>query len=221
MSLDAFGITHSYDDDPVLADVQLSLAAESSVAIMGSSGCGKTTLLSVLGLLLAPRAGTVAFDGRSSSTMDEPERARLRGERIGFVFQTAQLVGSLRAWENVVVPARFRAGKAAGAAARARDLLDGFGLSDYAEHFPHQLSLGQRRRIALARALLLDPALVIADEPTDDLDADNARFVADTLFARTQEGGSLIVATHDRVLAERADAILMLEDGHLDPVSDT
>ena len=199
----------------VLSDVTFSLDRGKSLAIVAPSGAGKSTLLSIAGLLLRPTSGDVLIDGESTAAMPDDARSALRAGKIGFLFQHTQLVGSLRAIENVVLPAEFAAmqgqGSAAGTTERAAELLAQFGLAERMYHFPSQLSVGQKRRIATARALIAQPDLIIADEPTNDLDPENAAKVVDALFAPVVEGrAGLLIATHDAELAERADAVFRL-----------
>ena len=182
-----------------------------SLAFVSPSGSGKSTLLSMLGLLLSSTTGTVVVDGQDSDALGDKELSRLRRETFGFVFQHTQLVGSLRAVENVMAPANFAGKLPFDARERAEQLLGGLGLADRLMHYPYQLSIGQKRRVSVARALLLDPPIVIADEPTNDLDADSSSSVADTLFERAANGGILLFATHDRELASRASRVMHLE----------
>lgn len=211
MLLELRDIAKSYDDVVVLDGVGIELDKGSSMAVMAPSGGGKSTLLSIAGLLLAPTEGTVLIDGVDSGTLSDDERSHLRADKIGFLFQHTQMIGSLRAVENVTVPARFASKPTPDVAQRAKELLVGLGLEDRMQHFPHQLSIGQRRRVATARALVNEPALIIADEPTNDLDAENAAAVMDALFGRVASGqAALLYATHDAELASRADTVVRL-----------
>lgn len=218
MYLELKGVCKSYGEGAVLKDVSFGLEKGRSLAVVAPSGAGKSTLLSIAGLLLSPDAGSVLVDGRDVTELDDDARSLVRGRKVGFLFQHTQLVGTLRAWENVAVAADFaRAGaRDAGGAAntcadavkqRSIELLESLGLADRVYHFPHQLSVGQKRRIATARALINEPELIIADEPTNDLDRANAERVVDALFARVRAGRSaLLFATHDMAVAARADA---------------
>lgn len=203
------GLGKAYGDAVILENTSLSVRPGEAVAFMSPSGSGKSTLLSMLGLLLTPTAGSIKLDGREVLGLPDAELSELRLRTFGFIFQHTQLVGSLRALENVLVPARFAKG-VAGAEQRARALLEGLGLGERLYHYPHQLSIGQKRRVAMARALLLKPPVLIADEPTNDLDAASCQGVADALFAHAREGGVLLFATHDEALAARADRIMRL-----------
>ena len=201
----------SYDGNVILENISFTAEAGDSIAFVWPSGSGKSTLLSMLGLLLSSTTGTVVVDGQDSDALGDKELSRLRRETFGFVFQHTQLVGSLRAVENVMAPANFAGKLPFGIRERADQLLDGLGLDDRLMHYPYQLSIGQKRRVSVARALLLDPPIVIADEPTNDLDADSSASVADTLFERAANGGILLFATHDCELASRASRVMHLE----------
>ena len=201
----------SYDGNVILENISFTAEAGDSIAFVSPSGSGKSTLLSMLGLLLSSTTGTVVVDGQDSDALCDKELSRLRRETFGFVFQHTQLVGSLRAVENVMAPANFAGKLPFGIRERADQLLDGLGLDDRLMHYPYQLSIGQKRRVSVARALLLDPPIVIADEPTNDLDADSSASVADTLFERAANGGILLFATHDCELASRASRVMHLE----------
>ncbi len=203
----------TYGDDVILEGVSFEARSGESIAFVSPSGSGKSTLLSMMGLLLSPTTGTVVVDGQDVSDLDDRALSILRRTIFGFVFQHTQLVGSLRARENVEAPARFERARGLpfSLSERAAHLLEEVGLGDRQDHFPFQLSIGQKRRVALARALMLDPPVVIADEPTNDLDGESARSVADRLFQRTEEGGILLFATHDLELAARADRVMRLQ----------
>lgn len=215
----ATGITRAYGDAVILDGVDFEARAGSSVALVGASGSGKSTLLSILGLLLTPTSGTVEIDGMAVTGLTDDEVSRLRQRTIGFVYQHAQLIGSLRAWENVAVPARFLVGESKMSKAdikeKAHAMLAQFGLGDRCGHYPYQLSIGQKRRIALARALFLDPPVIIADEPTNDLDAANSEGVASALFEKAEQGCVLMFATHDDRLYRRADIVYGIEQAKL------
>lgn len=213
MYLELKGVRKSYGEGVVLKDVNLGLDKGESLAVVAPSGAGKSTLLSVAGLLLSPEAGSVLVAGQDVTALDDDARSLVRGCKVGFLFQHTQLVGTLRAWENVAVAADFARGGGASSAdaeavkRRSIELLESLGLADRVHHFPHQLSVGQKRRIATARALINEPELIIADEPTNDLDRANAERVVDALFARVEAGKSaLLFATHDMDVAARADA---------------
>ena len=202
----------------VLRDVTFTVPDGAFVAIVGPSGSGKTTLLGLLAGLDVATRGTVLLDGADMSQMNEDRRARLRGEKVGFVFQSFQLIPTLTALENVQVPLELRGDD--GAPARARDLLARVGLGDRAHHFPNQLSGGEQQRVAIARAFSNAPRLLFADEPTGNLDSDTGAHVVELLETLNRESGTtVILVTHDLTLAHRAQRIIRLADGAV--VSDT
>ncbi len=184
------------------------------VAIVGPSGSGKSTLLGLIAGLDAPTAGSVWIDGVDITGLDEDALAKLRGEKIGFVFQFFHLIPSLTAYENVSVPMEIRG--LPGAAKRARALLDEVGLTGRAHHYPSQLSGGEQQRVALARALANDPPIVLADEPTGNLDSANGRHIMELLtnIHRVRQT-TLILVTHDAELAALADTRITLRDGRV------
>jgi putative ABC transport system ATP-binding protein len=207
----------------VLRDINLAVEAEGFVAIVGPSGSGKTTLLGLLAGLDRPTAGSVTLDGHNLNGLNEDQRARFRAERVGFVFQTFQLIPSLTALENVLVPIELRGGGGNGAAGmerRAITLLERVGLGDRTHHYPAQLSGGEQQRVALARAFAGEPKILFADEPTGNLDADTGRAVIDLLVALNREARTtLVLVTHDVELARRARRVIRLAGGHI--VSDS
>ena len=209
--LEVKGLGKSYGDQTILEDISFTVRSGESVAFVSPSGSGKSTLLSMLGLLLSSTTGTVVVDGQDTDDLDDQQLSALRRNVFGFVFQHTQLVGSLRAVENVEAPALFAKGLPFNVRERAEGLLRSVGLGERLEHYPFQLSIGQKRRVALARALMMDPPVIIADEPTNDLDAKSAQSVADQLFARVEEGGILLFATHDADLATRATRVMHLK----------
>jgi putative ABC transport system ATP-binding protein len=196
----------------VLRDVSFTVPDRAFVAIVGPSGSGKTTLLGLLAGLDTPSAGSVVLDGTELTQLDEDARARLRGEKVGFVFQSFQLIPTLTALENVTVPLELRGER--GAAARARDLLARVGLADRAHHFPSQLSGGEQQRVAIARAFSNEPRILFADEPTGNLDTANGGRVIELLESLNREAGTtILLVTHDAVLARRAGRVIQLSDG--------
>ena len=202
----------------VLRDVSFTIAQGSFVAIVGPSGSGKTTLLGLLAGLDTPTRGTVVLDGADLVTLSENDRARLRGEKVGFVFQTFQLIPTLTALENVQVPLELRGSD--GAAERARELIDRVGLGARAHHFPTQLSGGEQQRVAIARAFANSPRILFADEPTGNLDNATGQRIFELLQSLNSDSGSTIVlVTHDSTLASRATRIIRLLDGAI--VEDT
>ena len=232
--LQAEGLGRSFAHEAVFANLDLTLARSSSIAIVSPSGMGKSTLLFVLGLLLDKTAGSLKVYGNEASELDVATLARHRRLDIGFIFQHTHLIGSLRVLDNVLVGAnllhrgdaeilnaRLDSNRRA-LRERAQELLVSFGLAERLQHFPHQLSVGQKRRVAVARALLLKPPLIIADEPTNDLDTKNAEKISESLFEAVAAGHALVYATHDEDLAKKADSVIDLEKRRLNlyPKSD-
>ena len=196
----------------ILHPLTLDVPDGQCLAIIGPSGSGKSTLLGLIAGLDAPTSGEILIDGVDITRLDEDALARLRGEKIGFVFQFFHLVPSLTALENIQVPMEI-AGRA-DAEARAQALLDEVGLHDRGHHYPSQLSGGEQQRVAIARALANDPPLVLADEPTGNLDSTNGRHILDLLLqVRRTRKVTLVLVTHDLTVAAVADARLVLRDG--------
>ncbi|SFC20459.1 putative ABC transport system ATP-binding protein [Halobiforma haloterrestris] len=203
-----------------LDGVSLSIPRGSYTAIMGPSGSGKSTLMNLVGCLDTPTEGTVIVDGKDVTALSERERTRLRGTQVGFVFQTFNLMPRLTALENVALPQTFQGVGRDERRERARDLLARVGLADREDHLPSELSGGQRQRVALARALVNDPALVLADEPSGNLDTDTEADVLD-LFAEFHDAGTtMVVVTHERHVAERAERIVHLLDGRIERIEE-
>lgn len=202
----------------VLKDITFSLEPGGFLAILGPSGSGKTTLLGLLAGLDRPSAGEVYLDGQELGGLNEDQRARLRGEKIGFVFQAFQLLPTLTAQENVQVPLELRG--APNAARRARELLGRVGLSGREHHYPAQLSGGEQQRVALARGFSIGPKVLFADEPTGNLDAGTGATIIDLMVELNQDlGTTLVLVTHDLDLAARAHRTIRLADGKV--VADT
>ena len=198
-----------------LTNVSLAIAAGEYVAITGPSGCGKSTLLHLLGAVDTPTAGAVAFEGRDLAAMSEAERSRLRLTRIGFVFQRFFLLPMLTAAENVELPQAEAGATTAARRERTRELLDYVGLADRAGHLPSQLSGGEMQRAAIARALANRPALLLADEPTGELDESTSDHIADLFERVNADGTALLVVTHNPVLAARASRRLAMSSGRI------
>ena len=197
----------------ILHPLDLFVPSGQCLSIVGASGSGKSTLLGLIAGLDAPSTGQILIDGTDITALGEDALARLRGERIGFVFQSFHLIPSLTALENVLVPMEI-AGRR-DAASRAQSLLHEVGLEDRSHHYPSQLSGGEQQRIAIARALSNEPRIVLADEPTGNLDTANGRHVVDLLLGINRTRGTTVVlVTHDAALAGLADARLNLRDGH-------
>ena len=198
----------------ILHDVSLEIARGEAVAIVGASGSGKTTLLALLAGLDVPSAGTVHLDGADLFALDEDGRARLRRERVGFVFQSFQLLPALTALENVMLPLELKGRRDARAA--ATEMLDRVGLSQRLSHYPRVLSGGEQQRVALARAFVMQPALLLADEPTGSLDFATGATVMDLMFDMNREAGTtLVLVTHDPEIAKRCQRQLRMEAGRL------
>ena len=198
-----------------LRQLDLAIAAGEYVAVMGPSGSGKSTLLNLLGLLDRPNAGTYRLEGRDVTTLSAEEQARVRSERIGFVFQSFHLVPRLTAAENIALPMTLAGIGPAEREARVAQALQDFGLANRADHRPDQLSGGQRQRVAIARATIMQPAVILADEPTGNLDRATGDEVVRLLEELNGRGVTLIVVTHDAALGARARRQLVMEDGAL------
>lgn len=198
----------------ILDDISFDIARGDSVAIVGASGSGKSTLLSLMAGLDVPSRGNVTLAGESISTLDEDGRARIRGEQVGFVFQSFQLLPSLTALENVMLPLELRGDR--DAEAPARRILDQVGLGERLDHYPRQLSGGEQQRVALARAFVTAPSLLLADEPTGNLDSRTGQGIIELLFdMNARAGTTLVLVTHDDHLATRCRRQLRLEMGRL------
>ncbi|MBI5282107.1 MAG: ABC transporter ATP-binding protein [Candidatus Solibacter usitatus] len=203
--------THRVD---ILRGIDLDIHPGEFVAVMGASGSGKSTLLGLLAGLDSPTTGSIQLDGEEISRLGEDALSDLRGRKIGFVFQSYQLIPTLTAEENVLLPAELAGETGEQATGRARMLLSTVGLQERLDHYPVQLSGGEQQRVALARAFMRQPPLLLADEPTGNLDSVNGRQILDLLVAlNSQEGATLVLVTHDRDLAALATRIITLRDG--------
>jgi putative ABC transport system ATP-binding protein len=213
------GITKVFYTDEVetyaLADIHLEIQEGEYVAISGPSGCGKTTLLSILGLLDAPSSGEYFLQTRSVAEISAGDRARLRNRQIGFIFQAFNLIGDLTVYENVELPLTYRDMNASERREKVLSALERVGMSHRANHFPTQLSGGQQQRVAVARAVAGEPAVLLADEPTGNLDSVNGQAVMDLLRTLHQNGATICMVTHDPRYAQHADRTVFLFDGHL------
>ena len=198
-----------------LRDVDLDISRGEYIAVMGPSGSGKSTLLNLIGLLDRPDAGTYHLEGRDVSTLSPDELAKVRSERIGYIFQSFPLVPRLTAAENIALPLMLAGVSASERAQRAKQALSEYGLTERAHHLPNQLSGGQRQRVAIARATILRPAVLLADEPTGNLDRATGEEVVRLLEALNAQGMTLIVVTHDQALGARARRQLRMEDGSM------
>jgi len=198
----------------ILRDIELEVMPGEAVAIVGASGSGKSTLLALLAGLDTPSAGTVELDGESLFALDEDARAELRGRTVGFVFQSFQLLPSLTALENVMLPLELAGREDAESA--AREILARVGLAERLQHYPKHLSGGEQQRVALARAFVVQPKLLLADEPTGSLDAEAGEAVIALLFQMNRESGTtLVLVTHDEQLAQRCTRTVRLAAGRI------
>jgi putative ABC transport system ATP-binding protein len=198
----------------ILHEISFELAGRESVAIVGASGSGKSTLLSILAGLDTPSSGTVVLAGTDLFKLDEDQRAEVRAQQVGFVFQSFQLLGNLTALENVMLPLELKGRSDARAA--ATEMLRRVGLGERLSHYPKVLSGGEQQRVALARAFVLQPALLLADEPTGSLDFATGATVMDLMFDMNREAGTtLVLVTHDRAIAARCDRQLKIDAGRL------
>jgi putative ABC transport system ATP-binding protein len=196
----------------ILHPLNLVVPEGQRLAVLGPSGSGKSTLLGLIAGLDSPSSGAVVIDGTDITALSEDRLARLRGEKIGFVFQSFHLIPSLTALENILVPMEIA--RRRDAATRARALLEEVGLAERGHHYPSQLSGGEQQRVAIARALSNEPKIILADEPTGNLDSSTGRTVIDLLLSINQtRGTTVIVVTHDPDIASMADARLSLRDG--------
>jgi putative ABC transport system ATP-binding protein len=207
-------VTSGTEPLTILHPLTTVIPAGQFVAVVGPSGSGKSTLLGLIAGLDAPSSGSVVIDGTDITRLDEDALAKLRGEKIGFVFQFFHLIPSLTALENVAVPMEIAG--VADPIGRARTLLDEVGLTGRAHHYPSQLSGGEQQRVALARALANNPPILLADEPTGNLDSQNGRHIMELLRGiHVARNATLVLVTHDRELADMADARLVLRDGRV------
>ncbi|GDX56337.1 ABC transporter ATP-binding protein [Comamonadaceae bacterium] len=207
-------VTDSTGTLDILRDIDFALKPQETVAIVGASGSGKSTLLSIMAGLDTPTRGTVRLAGQDLFTLDEDARAGLRAQQVGFVFQSFQLLGSLNALENVMLPLELAGRRDARQSATA--MLGRVGLAERLRHYPRVLSGGEQQRVALARAFVVQPALLLADEPTGSLDFATGEKVMELMFALNQEQGTtLVLVTHDRAIASRCSRCITIEAGRV------
>lgn len=208
------GVTKSYGELQVLKGIDLEIPDNKVVTIVGASGAGKSTLLHILGTLDSPDTGTVAYDGVDITSLKGDKLSRFRNKNVGFVFQFHHLLPEFSAWENVAIPAWIAGrGRKEGELA-ARELLKRMGLENRAEHRPSELSGGEQQRVAVARALVNNPKVVLADEPSGNLDSDTKRELHELFFRlRDELGQTFVIVTHDNELAQSADICLKMRDG--------
>jgi putative ABC transport system ATP-binding protein len=198
-----------------LAGVHMEIRKGEYVSIAGPSGCGKSTLLSILGLLDSPTGGNYLLDGKPVGKLNLAERARIRNREIGFIFQSFNLIGDLTVFENVELPLTYRGMKAAERKTKVLEALERVGMAHRAKHLPSQLSGGQQQRVAVARALVGSPLILLADEPTGNLDSRNGEAVMDLLRDLHHSGSTICMVTHDPRFARHADRTVHLFDGHI------
>jgi putative ABC transport system ATP-binding protein len=213
------GVTKVFYTDEVethaLAGVHLTIRQGEFVSIAGPSGCGKSTLLSILGLLDVPTGGSYLLDGKPVQALQIAERARIRNHQIGFIFQSFNLIGDLTVFENVELPLTYRAEPVADRRALVQEALEKVGMAHRAKHFPAQLSGGQQQRVAVARALVGRPLILLADEPTGNLDSRNGEAVMELLRDLHRNGATICMVTHDPRFARYADRTVQLFDGRV------
>jgi putative ABC transport system ATP-binding protein len=213
------GVTKVFLTDEVethaLSGIHFDIKQGEYVSIAGPSGCGKSTLLSILGLLDTPTDGTYLLNGRPVQGLSLPERARIRNREIGFIFQSFNLIGDLTVYENVELPLTYRGMPASERKARVLEALEKVGMGHRAKHLPSQLSGGQQQRVAVARALAGHPAVLLADEPTGNLDSKNGEAVMELLDELHQNGATIVMVTHDARFARNADRTIHVFDGRV------
>jgi len=213
------GVTKIFYTDEVethaLAGIHLEIARGEYISIAGPSGCGKSTLLTILGLLDTPTEGTYVLNGRSVDSLPLSERARVRNREIGFIFQSFNLIGDLTVYENVELPLTYRGMKSAERKERVMAALEKVGMSHRAKHLPSQLSGGQQQRVAVARAVCGSPSILLADEPTGNLDSKNGEAVMELLRELHKEGATICMVTHDPRYARSAERSIHLFDGRV------
>jgi putative ABC transport system ATP-binding protein len=200
----------------ILHGLDLEIRTGEFVAIMGPSGSGKTTLLEILGAISQPNSGSYEFEGKSVHTLDDDQLADLRARRIGFVFQTFNLMPRMSCVRNAALPLLYAGARRAERESAARSLLERLGLGHRLEHRPGQLSGGERQRVAIARALVNQPGLLLADEPTGNLDHTTGQEILDVFSELHREGRTLVVVTHSAEVAGRAERVVRLRDGHIE-----
>lgn len=220
--IDIKNITKSFDSLQVLKGIDLHINKGEVVSIVGPSGAGKTTLLQIIGTLDKPDTGTICIDGVDTSKLNQKQLAAFRNKHLGFVFQFHQLLPEFTAIENIMIPAFIAGTKPSQAEQRARELMQFLGLTDRAHHKPNELSGGEKQRIAVARALMNNPAVVLADEPSGSLDSTNKKELHQLFFdLRDRFGQTFVIVTHDEELASLTDRTIKMRDGKLENLTAT
>jgi putative ABC transport system ATP-binding protein len=200
----------------IIRNVSFDVPSRQFVAVMGPSGSGKSTLLGLIAGLDAPTSGSVSIDGQEITNLREDELAQLRGQKLGFIFQSYHLIPTLTAFENVILPMELNGSLNGDASKRADYLIESVGLTQRRNHYPVQLSGGEQQRVALARAFMMKPSVLLADEPTGNLDSQNGRHVLELLIRlNEEEGATLLLVTHDELLASHAQRRIVLRDGQI------
>lgn len=215
IELRAVNKTYLVGESPLraLRDVSIQIVSGEYISVMGPSGSGKSTLLNMIGLLDRPDSGSYLFDGLATEQLVEERRAEIRGQNIGFIFQAFHVIKRLTAFENIELPLMLASRPVKERRAAVRDVLEMVGLSDRADHKPGQLSGGQLQRVAIARAMVMKPRLLLADEPTGNLDSNSGREVMDALEQLNRQGITLMMVTHDQAMGERARRRIRMVDG--------
>jgi len=214
------GITKSFGELRVLKGIDIEIKEKEVVSIVGASGAGKTTLLQIIGTLDKPDSGTITYNGTDTSQLRGKALATFRNTHIGFVFQFHQLLPEFTALENVCIPAYIAGKTKAEAEAKASEILGFLNLSDRLEHKPSELSGGEQQRVAVARALINNPSVILADEPSGNLDSENKNELHKLFFKlRDSFGQTIVIVTHDRQLADMSDRILQIKDGQILPAT--
>ncbi|MDR3060898.1 MAG: ABC transporter ATP-binding protein [Dysgonamonadaceae bacterium] len=196
-----------------LENVNLSIDKGEFLSIMGPSGCGKSTLLNIIGLLDIPNRGHLHINGQDTSQLNDKEAAKFRNKTVGFIFQSFHLIPSLNVLDNVQLPLLYRSGSGINKTARAKEVLEKVGLSHRMKHFPTQLSGGQSQRVAIARAIIGQPEIILADEPTGNLDSKMGMEIIELLFDLNREGSTIVMVTHDEHIAKQTKRIARFFDG--------
>ena len=213
--IDLFNITKSYGDTEVIKDLTLYIRKNEFITLLGPSGCGKSTLLNILGLLDEAGGGSYQLDGREMLSLPEEEMTRVRKGQIGFVFQSFNLIDELTVEENIELPLTYHPLSKQERRQRVQDIMKRMGIGHRAQHFPHQLSGGQQQRVAIARAVVFGPKIILADEPTGNLDSKNGLEVMSLLTELNREGTTVVMVTHSDRDAKIAHRIIHLFDGHI------